>query len=302
MNDPSCKFDPPSASTPTPPVLTDTPIPTTTPTLTATPTTVPTPTPTINPWGQAAVFSGKVGGLNPPSYTWINQFMILPYVSRMLLNTNNVTVEAWINPYVPTAAGYDYRIVNNVYKLTMDARPNGSNVSYRYYFDVLSATNGCGRTVVYSDTLNWYPWDPENKPVNKTVSKSEFTQWKHVAGVLQNGNLNIYENGVKLASYNIGMTVCNRDLSFMVGAGDNGPIFGGPWYYDFFQGAIDEVRISNMPRYTSNFTPQKLPFIPDSDTVMLYHFDGNTNDSSLNGLNGSMVGSVFYTISDIPTN
>jgi prepilin-type N-terminal cleavage/methylation domain-containing protein len=283
---------PTPTSTPTPPVAT----------LTSTPPPTPTPTPS-NPWGQAAVFAGKVGGQNPPSLTWINQFMSVPFDTKMALSTNNVTVEAWIKPNVPTAGGYDYRIVNNVYKLTMSAVPNGANVSYRYYFDILSSNNACNRTVVYSDTLNWYPWTiPMTLPVNKTVSQSEFVGWKHVAGVLQNGSLVLYENGIKLATYNPGMIVCNRNLTFMVGAGDNGPIFGAPWYYDFFQGAIDEVRISDVVRYSADFTPQKIPFTSDSHTTMLYHFDGNANDSSTNNMNGSMVGGVYYINSDILTN
>lgn len=319
-NDPSCNINPsptPTAipsptliptNTPTPtltpsPTPTDTPTPTPTATPTPTPTNTPTPTLTptpANPWGQAAVFSGKVGGLNPPSYTWVNQFMTVPYNSNLYWNSNNLTIEAWVKPQVPVAGGYDYRIINQVPKLTLSAVPNGPNTSYRYYFDVLSSTNGCGRTVVYSSWTNWYPWDP-TKTVEITVPNAQFTTWKHVAGVLQNGNLSVYENGVKLASYNIGMLMCNQSIPLMVGAGDNGPASGPPWYYDFFQGLIDEVRISNVARYSTNFTPQKLPFTPDANTVALYHFDSNTNDASANRMNGSLVGNVFYTNSDVPT-
>jgi len=290
--------DCPGGSMPTPTQgITPTAVPTVVPTATAAPTA--TPTPIQNPWGQAAVFAGKVAGRNPPSYTPIPQYVEVPYKTVMNLASNNVTVEAWIKPEVPTALGYHYRIVDNTYRLTMEAEPNGTNVSYRYYFDVQSATNGCGQTVVYSDTVNWYPWDPANHPVNKTVTQGEFTTWKHVAGVLQNGNLNLYENGVKLNAYNIGMTVCNDGRSMHIGAG----LFGKSLpFYDYFQGKIDEVRISNVARYTTNFTPQKTPFTTDANTVMLYHFDGTTNDASANGLNGSITGGVQYVTSDIPTN
>lgn len=252
-----------------------------------------------NPWGQALTFNGKVGGQNPPSYNWISEYIHVPYDSRMDLSSPNVTVEAWIKPDVPTAAGYDYRIVDNTYKLTMDARPNGSNISYRYYFDVQSATNGCGRTVVYSHSTNWYPWEGNNT-VDITVTPEAFATWKHVAGVLENGNLHVYENGIKLSSYTIGMTVCNDSREFYVGTGDNGPMWGEPWYYNFFQGAIDEVRISTIARYTSNFTPANLPFTPDTDTLMLFHFDGNTNDASANAFSGAITGDVPYVTSDIP--
>jgi hypothetical protein len=36
---------------------------------------------------------------------------------------------------------------------------------------------------------------------------------------------------------------------------------------------VDEVRISNIARYASNFTPPNAPFAPDANTVGLYHFD-----------------------------
>ena len=40
----------------------------------------------------------------------------------------------------------------------------------------------------------------------------------------------------------------------------------------FFEGAIDEVRISSVPRYTATFTPARRQGA-DSDTVLLLHFD-----------------------------
>lgn len=287
------------------PECTPSPSPTTVPTVapTAGPTEVPTPTPTtvpVNPWGQALTFDGKVAGQNPPSYTWKYEWVNVPFDSRLNLSSPNVTVEAWIKPSIPIAAGYDYRLVDSTYKVTMDARPNGSNITYRYYFDVQSATNGCGRTVVYSHSTNWYPWNTavvEN--VEKTVSPTEFVKWKHVAGVLHNGNLHIYENGVLLNSYNINMSVCNAGRPLYIGAGENGPMFGAPWYYNFFQGAIDEVRISTNARYTANFTPPTQPFTPDANTLMLFHFDGNTTDASSNAFNASITGVVPYIESDV---
>src|SRR6185369_1420651 len=100
MNDPACVITPTPTNTPTP-TPTAIPTPTNTPTPTPTPAPTATPTPTPNPWGQAAVFHGKVGGLNPPSYTWINQFMQTPYDTKMDLTSANVTIEAWIKPDLP---------------------------------------------------------------------------------------------------------------------------------------------------------------------------------------------------------
>ena len=46
-----------------------------------------------------------------------------------------------------------------------------------------------------------------------------------------------------------------------------------------YNGNIDEIRISNVIRYTEYFQPDQVPFTTDSQTMALYHFDqgyGNT--------------------------
>lgn len=57
--------------------------------------------------------------------------------------------------------------------------------------------------------------------------------------------------------------------------------YSGSLYY---KGWLDEIRISNIRRYTSNFTPPVAPFSTDANTVGLYHFNEGTgtviNDSS----------------------
>ena len=65
-----------------------------------------------------------------------------------------------------------------------------------------------------------------------------------------------------------------------------------------WNGWIDEVRLSDNARYTSNFTPSTVAFVSDVNTMGLYHFDGvegatsgaGFDDSSSNGQDGSAVG------------
>lgn len=66
--------------------------------------------------------------------------------------------------------------------------------------------------------------------------------------------------------------------------------------YPSFSGAIDEMRISTMVRYTANYTPS-LYLSDDAHTVALYHFDegsGTTlgNSASLSGIQGN--GTIHY--------
>lgn len=59
---------------------------------------------------------------------------------------------------------------------------------------------------------------------------------------------------------------------------------------EYFNGLIDEVRISNVARYTASFAPSTVNFAPDANTVALYHLDESSGqtliDSSGNSRNG----------------
>ncbi len=46
-----------------------------------------------------------------------------------------------------------------------------------------------------------------------------------------------------------------------------------------FRGWIDEVRLSSVLRYPSNFPVPSAPFVLDTDTLALYHFDEGTGDT-----------------------
>ena len=51
-------------------------------------------------------------------------------------------------------------------------------------------------------------------------------------------------------------------------------------------GQLDELRISNIARYTENFTPQNYEFESDENTMGLWHFNQDFNDYSGNGNHG----------------
>lgn len=113
----------------------------------------------------------------------------------------------------------------------------------------------------------------------KTVADG---QWHHIAVTRSSstGRLTIYVDGVRDA-YRTGPT---GDISYRNGRSTSFPnsdpflVIGAEKHdagsaYPSYEGLIDEVRISNIIRYTSNFTRPKGPFSPDSSTVGLYHFN-----------------------------
>ena len=68
-----------------------------------------------------------------------------------------------------------------------------------------------------------------------------------------------------------------------------------------FRGLIDEMRFSNIVRYTSNFTPAKR-LKTDAHTMALYHFDAVGSDilkdSSGNGHDGRIIDARWVKVDD----
>lgn len=107
-------------------------------------------------------------------------------------------------------------------------------------------------------------------------------QWRHIA-VTRNsstGAMRIFVDGQQDAqgtgptgdiSYRNGRTTSypNSDPYLVIGAEKHDAGSGFP----SFNGFIDEVRISNSIRYSSNFTPSSISFTPDANTAALYHLN-----------------------------
>ena len=98
--------------------------------------------------------------------------------------------------------------------------------------------------------------------------------------VRNSGNWSLYLNGSSIAISGLtNQAPLTPSTDSYVGAANHPN--------SYFNGAIDEVRISKVARYTSNFTPPSTPFTTDPNTVALYHFDDGsgltTSDASGNG-------------------
>lgn len=56
---------------------------------------------------------------------------------------------------------------------------------------------------------------------------------------------------------------------------------------DFFKGQLDELRISNVARYKSQFVPQRAAFAADTNTLALWHFDESLGADQLKDASGN---------------
>ena len=134
-------------------------------------------------------------------------------------------------------------------------------------------------------------------PLTRTTSVANDGIWHHFALVRTTQTTEtLFMDGVQAA------TTTSATLSGSIT--NSSPIyFGSNGGSAKFTGDLDEVRISNTPRYTANFTPQSTEFTPDANTMGLWHFNepnGQTvSDSSGNANNGTL-GANASVASDDP--
>jgi|GEM_PF-4780618 len=195
------------------------------------------------------------------------------------------TVEAWIKPNSATSGGW---IIN---KDIQSDQSFAMNVRQ----ELVDTVNG-----IYSGVYTFSVANSGNRCVSHNIEQQlqyglgesgKLTSWMHIAGVVQNdGTLDIFVNGKRSESnFNKVGGTCPNSLPIEIGAIVRGESSDG-----VFDGLIDEVRISNVARYTSNFDPQHNPFVSDASTLALYHFDSDFSDASGNGHVGVLTGNAEF--------
>ena len=113
----------------------------------------------------------------------------------------------------------------------------------------------------------------------------------HIAGVQTGEEIRLYSDGKLVATTKSQGGKLNEPVVSLA--------FGGGSGNGFFEGLIDEVRISNVARYEKDFAPS-VRFENDPQTLALYHFDEGTGDvlkdSSGNNHHGKIVGAKWYRV------
>ena len=123
---------------------------------------------------------------------------------------------------------------------------------------------------------------------NTTMTTGE---WHHMAGVWDGSYLKVYLDGNLDGTVTTGNGPGSGTSSVKIGRNSGG---------GYFNGWVDEVRVSNTAIYTSNFTPQ-MHLTAISGTKGLWKFDGqSTADSSGNNNNGTPQGGATYS-NDVPS-
>ncbi len=102
---------------------------------------------------------------------------------------------------------------------------------------------------------------------------THFDTWYHVAVSRDGSTTRLFINGTLADESNDpDFELPGSTAALNIGA----RYWGG--YQRFLDGALDEVRVSNIARYTSNFaiSTSSPPFSDDGNTLLLFHFDDNS--------------------------
>jgi hypothetical protein len=135
---------------------------------------------------------------------------------------------------------------------------------------IFVANNGSNNPQV---SLGFDPDYPNYIHTGKTISTNT---WYHIAVVRSNGIIRCYWDGSDMGSPSTGDTAnLAKHNPF------ESQIMWGKWHNTrgVWDGYMDEIRISKVARYTSNFTPSASAFTLDDNTLLLLHLDGENNST-----------------------
>lgn len=103
--------------------------------------------------------------------------------------------------------------------------------------------------------------------------------WYHIAVTRSGSSVRLFRDGVQQGS-------TATDTTTVWPTASNTKVYIGRDAYTDIDGYVDEVRISDTARYTSNFTPSTTPFINDTNTLLLMHMDGTNGNTLFTDDNG----------------
>lgn len=162
--------------------------------------------------------------------------------SELAFGTGDFTAECWA-----------YLSGNSTGQILISLR----NASAGQYSNMLAVGGGY---LEWSDGTAW----------RLSTTTFPINQWVHVAVTRTSGTLRLFQNGTQVysATNTVNLTGARP---YYIGSADDGSYSTN--------GYIDEVRVSNISRYSSAFTPSTAPFVNDSNTLLLLHFNGSNNST-----------------------
>jgi hypothetical protein len=218
--------------------------------------------------GNAAISSSYVGNFGNTSLAFdgTGDYLQISSTSDALTwnATTGYTVEYWFR-----ASSFTIGSSPSNYPLIIGNMNQGGDTNY-WSFGPASST-----TIVFY----YYNGSAQNR-VTATVSTMSTGTWYHIAFTYStSGTMTIWFNGTSSATGSVSGTpqFSTTEGLFVIGQVNN---VG-------YNGYLDELRISNLARYSAGFTPSSTRFVNDANTLLLLHGDGTPGITFIEDDNGT---------------
>lgn len=207
---------------------------------------------------QVSTSVSKFGGASA-LFDGTGDYLNVGETSDFAFGTGNFTIEAWV---------YNTK-ASSVRKSGIFSKRNYDNINSGGWGLYLTTDDGkVGWEQLFSGGTSY--------EISNSLSAST---WYHVAVVRNGTAMNIYIDGTSRASWTDSTNYTNVNQlkigTFWDSTQNNTPTNSVAW-----QGNIDEMRISNIARYTTGFTPSTSAFVNDTNTLLLIHADGSNGSTT----------------------
>ena len=182
------------------------------------------------------------------------------------------------------------------------ASPNGSYTVEWWMYQTSWPSSYCHMISMATQNLNWSIY--QNGSAGRLVvgwigitaidfadSKLALNTWQHCAIVKDVANTYCYVNGVETGMHSSNPPRTHNVWSYQsTGTGTGGMRIGGGGLWQALEtmdGYIDDLRISNVARYTSNFTPPTAAFTSDANTKLLIHGEALAASGKITRIHGT---------------
>jgi hypothetical protein len=168
-------------------------------------------------------------------------YIFVPSDSDFAYGTGDFTIEFW---YRKTASGVFQVLYDQRTAATDTAVMIAVNSTEKVYVYINGATRCLGTSTLATNT------------------------WYHIAVTRTSGSTRLFINGSQEgATYSDTNDYPSKQIRIGIDYAGNSPV----------NGFIDEVRVSNISRYSGTFTPSSTEFVSDSNTKLLLKFEGDNN-------------------------
>lgn len=195
---------------------------------------------------------GTAAGQFTDTSVWAD-YLTTPDSTDWTFGTGDFTIEGWAYATAASTNGFIW---------AHDDYPAENDRSI--YLTTYGGGTNAGLTMRVS--LDGSTWANSNAPITTTINA-----WHHYAVVRHGTDFSVYLDGTGASQLTSSSAVHDSAASIMIG---DIPAAAG------LRGYIDEVRVSNIARYTANFTPSTTAFTCDANTVLLLHMDGTNGGTS----------------------